>query len=200
MLTIFLVQTIMLLLGGFAIASAFTKHSIARRFAVWALSRISTRPHVVLLASMFLATITSMFITNVAAPVLCFSVLDPILRTLPSGHSFGKALVLGNPPCALFSPIFKLWSACAILGSLGRRQAWNTFAGIVLCKTRFGLDLSEELSMQLGGCPALLLWQLAPKYLLVSSLMRVAPENLPEKHKGAGALLFAAHGRFFYLE
>lgn len=106
------VQTIMLLLGGFAIASAFTKHSIARRFAVWALSRISTRPHVVLLASMFLATITSMFITNVAAPVLCFSVLDPILRTLPSGHSFGKALVLGERPCALVLFLQALMCLC----------------------------------------------------------------------------------------
>ena len=89
-------QTIMLLLGGFAIASAFTKHFIAKRVAVWVLGRVSAKPHAVLLANMFVATFASMWITNVAAPVLCFSVLDPILRTLPSGHSFGKALVLGE--------------------------------------------------------------------------------------------------------
>ena len=44
------------------------------------------------------ATFASMWITNVAAPVLCYSLLQPVLRTLPSGHSLGKALVLGNPP------------------------------------------------------------------------------------------------------
>ena len=89
-------QTIMLLLGGFAIASAFTKHFIAKRVAVWVLGKVSAKPHAVLIANMFVATFASMWITNVAAPVLCFSVLDPILRTLPSGHSFGKALVLGE--------------------------------------------------------------------------------------------------------
>ena len=42
------------------------------------------------------ATFASMWITNVAAPVLCYSLLQPVLRTLPSGHSLGKALVLGK--------------------------------------------------------------------------------------------------------
>ena len=42
------------------------------------------------------ATFASMWITNVAAPVLCYSLLQPVLRTLPSGHSLGKALVLGT--------------------------------------------------------------------------------------------------------
>jgi hypothetical protein len=41
------------------------------------------------------ATFASMWITNVAAPVLCFSLLQPVLRTLPSGHGLAKALVLG---------------------------------------------------------------------------------------------------------
>jgi hypothetical protein len=34
----------MLLLGGFAIAAAFTKRNIARRAASWVLSRVSSRP------------------------------------------------------------------------------------------------------------------------------------------------------------
>ena len=36
-------QTIMLLLGGFAIASAFTKHFIAKRLATWVLSKVNTQ-------------------------------------------------------------------------------------------------------------------------------------------------------------
>ncbi len=96
-----LAQTIMLLLGGFAIASAFTKHFIAKRMATWVLSKVSSKPQYVLLANMLVATFASMWITNVAAPVLCFSLLQPILRTLPSGHSFAKSLVLGGHlPCS----------------------------------------------------------------------------------------------------
>lgn len=112
-----LVQTIMLLLGGFAIASAFTKHFIAKRMATWVLSKVSSKPQYVLIANMLVATFASMWITNVAAPVLCFSLLQPILRTLPSGHSFAKSLVLGRQlptnrsarahPCSPWSCICK---------------------------------------------------------------------------------------------
>jgi di/tricarboxylate transporter len=94
-------QTIMLLLGGFAIASAFTKHFIAKWMATWVLARVSAKPRYVLIANMLVATFASMWITNVAAPVLCFSLLQPILRTLPSGHTFAKSLVLGGCPSLL---------------------------------------------------------------------------------------------------
>ena len=90
----------MLLLGGFAIAAAFTKHAVARRLAVWVLARVGSRPAAVLIANMLVATFASMWITNVAAPVLCFSLLQPILRTVPAaGRPFCKALVLGARPC-----------------------------------------------------------------------------------------------------
>ena len=59
-------------------------------------AQVSSRPQYVLIANMLVATFASMWITNVAAPVLCFSLLQPILRTLPSGHSFAKSLVLGE--------------------------------------------------------------------------------------------------------
>ncbi|KAF9433188.1 low-affinity phosphate transporter [Entomortierella beljakovae] len=86
---------IMLLLGGFAIAAAMSKFHIAKGMATIVLSRAGTRPSAMLLANMFVATIASMWISNVAAPVLCFSLIQPILRTLPPGSSFGKCLVLG---------------------------------------------------------------------------------------------------------
>ncbi|KAJ3374459.1 low-affinity phosphate transporter [Allomyces arbusculus] len=87
--------TIMLLLGGFAIASALSKHGIARRLAVSLLARAGTRTVWVLLANMLVATFASMWISNVAAPVLCFSIVHSILMTLPSGDPFGKSLILG---------------------------------------------------------------------------------------------------------
>ncbi|KAF9148041.1 low-affinity phosphate transporter [Linnemannia schmuckeri] len=86
---------IMLLLGGFAVAAAMSKFHIAKAMATVVLSKAGTRPSAVLLANMLVATVASMWISNVAAPVLCFSLIQPILRTLPPGSSFAKCLILG---------------------------------------------------------------------------------------------------------
>ncbi|KAF9086051.1 low-affinity phosphate transporter [Mortierella sp. AD031] len=87
--------TIMLLLGGFTIASALSKYGIAKAIASTVLSKAGTDPKWVLLANMLVATIASMFISNVAAPVLCFSLIQSILRTLPHKSTFGPCLIMG---------------------------------------------------------------------------------------------------------
>ncbi|KAI9270365.1 SPX domain-containing protein [Phascolomyces articulosus] len=86
---------IMLLLGGFAIAASLSKFGIAKAMATFVLSKAGTRPSRVLLVNMFVATVASMWISNVAAPVLCFSLIQPILRTLPVDSTFGSCLILG---------------------------------------------------------------------------------------------------------
>ncbi|RKP11722.1 SPX domain-containing protein, partial [Piptocephalis cylindrospora] len=86
---------IMLLLGGFALAAALSKHHVAKALAVQVLARAGTRPGALLLANMAVAAFASMWISNVAAPVLSFSLIHPILRTLPAHSSFGRALILG---------------------------------------------------------------------------------------------------------
>ncbi|KAI9848966.1 MAG: low-affinity phosphate transporter [Sclerophora amabilis] len=86
---------IMLLLGGFAIAAALSKYHIAKLLATFVLSKAGTRPRTVLLTNMFVAMVASMWISNVAAPVLCFSIIQPMLRNLPSDSRFSKALILG---------------------------------------------------------------------------------------------------------
>lgn len=87
--------TIMMLLGGFALAAALSKYGIAKAFASHVLSRAGTRPMFVLLAIMFVSGFLSMFISNVATPVLCFSLIDPILRTLPDRSRVAPCLILG---------------------------------------------------------------------------------------------------------
>lgn len=67
---------IMLLLGGFTIAAALSKYDIARRIATWVLSKAGTKPRTVLITIMFVAAFASMWISNVAAPVLCFSLIQ----------------------------------------------------------------------------------------------------------------------------
>ncbi|KAI5820590.1 SPX domain-containing protein [Pyronema omphalodes] len=86
---------IMLLLGGFAIAAALSKYGIAKRMATFVLSRAGTRPRTVLVTNMFVAMFASMWISNVAAPVLCFSIIQPLLRNLPANSPFSQALILG---------------------------------------------------------------------------------------------------------
>ncbi|TKA79480.1 hypothetical protein B0A49_03573 [Cryomyces minteri] len=86
---------IMLLLGGFTIAAALSKYNIAKMMATFVLSKAGTKPRTVLITSMFVAMFASMWISNVAAPVLCFSIIQPILRNLPSDSEMSKALLLG---------------------------------------------------------------------------------------------------------
>ncbi|KAI8073023.1 SPX domain-containing protein [Gongronella butleri] len=87
--------TIMVLLGGFAIAAALSKYGVAKAFASVVLSHAGTRPAYVILVVMYLAAFLSMWISNVATPVLCFSLVQPILRTLPPMSTMGPALILG---------------------------------------------------------------------------------------------------------
>ena len=67
---------IMLLLGGFTIAAALSKYNIAKIMATFVLSKAGTKPRTVLISSMFVAMFASMWISNVAAPVLCFSIIQ----------------------------------------------------------------------------------------------------------------------------
>jgi len=86
--------TIMLLIGGFTIASALSKSNIDRVLITRVLSFAGTKPSTILLAFMGVSCFASMWISNVAAPTLCFTLIRPILRTLPSKSSFGPCLIL----------------------------------------------------------------------------------------------------------
>ena len=67
---------IMLLLGGFTVAAALSKYDIAKRIATFVLSKAGTRPRTVLITNMFVAAFASMWISNVASPVLCYSIIQ----------------------------------------------------------------------------------------------------------------------------
>ncbi|PCD29005.1 hypothetical protein AU210_011549 [Fusarium oxysporum f. sp. radicis-cucumerinum] len=86
---------IMLLLGGFTLAAALSKCTIDKRLATLVLSKAGTQPKTVLIANMFVAAFASMLISNVAAPVLCYSIIEPMLRTLPSDSNMSKAVIIG---------------------------------------------------------------------------------------------------------
>ncbi|KZT27225.1 Sodium/sulfate symporter [Neolentinus lepideus HHB14362 ss-1] len=86
--------TIMLLIGGFTIASAISKTNIDRLLITRVLSLAGTKPNTVLLAFMGVSCFASMWISNVAAPTLCFTLIRPMLRTLPPRSTFAPCLIL----------------------------------------------------------------------------------------------------------
>ncbi|KAF7731380.1 low-affinity phosphate transporter [Apophysomyces ossiformis] len=87
--------TILMLLGGFALATALSKYGIAKAFASHMLSGAGSRPRWTLLTVMFISSFLSMWISNVATPVLCFSLVEAPLHTLSEDSSLAPCLILG---------------------------------------------------------------------------------------------------------
>lgn len=119
---------ILLLLGGFTLAASLTKFHIAKLMSTWVLSKAGTNPSVVLLTVMSIALFASMWVSNVAAPVLCFSLIQPLLRTLPKGSAFIQALILGIALASniggMASPIASPQNMIAI-GAMDPAPSWG---------------------------------------------------------------------------
>lgn len=88
-------STIMILLAGFTLGEALSQYDIARIIASWLLSAAGTKPRNVILMAMAVVFFLSMWISNVASPVLTYSLLTPLLDPLDSDTPFAKALVMG---------------------------------------------------------------------------------------------------------
>jgi len=87
--------TIVLLLGAFTLAAVLSKHNIDKVMAAKLLSLAGTKPRAVLFAYMSVTCFASMWISNVAAPVLSYSLAQPILRTIPTRSPYTRSLILG---------------------------------------------------------------------------------------------------------
>jgi phosphate transporter len=124
---------IFLLLGGFSIAAAFQKYGITRTAAVFILKRFGKTPSSTLLTVMIITVISSAFVSNVAAPVLCFGLIQPILKGLDANSSLAKALILGIAFGAniggLASPIA---SPQSVFGADKLKDFFSFFSWIVL--------------------------------------------------------------------
>lgn len=128
-------SVILLLLGGFTLAASLTKYNIAKLLSTWILSKAGTNPSVVLLTIMSIALFASMWVSNVAAPVLCFSLIQPLLRTLPKGSRFINALILGIALASnvggMASPIASPQNMIAI-GAMDPPPSWGQWFVIAL--------------------------------------------------------------------
>ncbi|CAJ2510667.1 Uu.00g062920.m01.CDS01 [Anthostomella pinea] len=126
---------IMLLLGGFTIAAALSKCKIDKRIATFVLSKAGTRPRTVLIANMFVAAFASMLVSNVAAPVLCFGIIEPMLRNLPSDSNMSKAVIMGIALASniggMLSPIASPQNVVA-LGIMQPAPTWGEWFFVVI--------------------------------------------------------------------
>lgn len=91
----FFSSSVMLALGAFTMSAALTKFELSDRLASLILSRVGTRPWLVLLVVMFLGLFLSMWISNVAAPMVILALVRPLLASLPEDEVFCKILLLG---------------------------------------------------------------------------------------------------------
>lgn len=126
---------IMLLLGGFTLAAALSKCNIDKRIATFVLSKAGTRPKTVLIANMAVAAVASMLISNVAAPVLCFGIIEPMLRNLPAGSAMSKAVIIGIALASniggMLSPIASPQNVVAI-GIMEPAPTWGQWFFVVI--------------------------------------------------------------------
>ncbi|KAJ3062561.1 low-affinity phosphate transporter [Podochytrium sp. JEL0797] len=126
---------IMLLLGGFSLGSAVSKHGIAKMLASVVLDKAGSDPKIVILANMFVSTFASMWISNVAAPALCFPLISPILRNIPTSSTYAKALIMGIALAAnvggMASPISSPQNIIA-MGIMNPSATWFEWFAIAL--------------------------------------------------------------------
>ncbi|KAK4530823.1 hypothetical protein CCYA_CCYA05G1680 [Cyanidiococcus yangmingshanensis] len=85
---------LLLILGGYSISGALSKHTIDKAIAI-AVLRHARRPPELLLMLMLLAVFLSMLVSNVAAPVLLVGIVTPVLQSFPPGTPFVKCALLG---------------------------------------------------------------------------------------------------------
>lgn len=111
-------HTTMLLLGGYTISTAFSRCQLELRIASILQNRLGASPRLFILAVMFLGLFLSMWISNHTAPILCATIILPIVRDLPTDSRFSKALLLGLAYACNFggmmTPIASLQNVLAV--------------------------------------------------------------------------------------
>ncbi|KAL6453466.1 PHO87 Inorganic phosphate transporter PHO87 [Candida maltosa Xu316] len=128
-------STIMILIGGFTLAAALSKYNLAKIMSSYILALAGTKPRNVLLAIMSVSLFLAMWISNVAAPVLCFSLIQPVLRSVPTDSPVAQALVMGialaSDVAGMASPIASPQNVIAI-ESMSPNPGWGKWFAVAL--------------------------------------------------------------------
>lgn len=131
-------HTTMLLLGGYTISSAFSRCQLELRLASYLQIYLGQHPRLFILAVMLLGLFLSMWISNHTAPILCATIILPVVRDLPTESRFSKALLLGLAfSCnfgGMMTPISSLQNALAVsyLEQVGIIVSFGTWIAVAL--------------------------------------------------------------------
>jgi sodium-dependent dicarboxylate transporter 2/3/5 len=90
-------SVIVLLLGGFVLATALKRYGLDQRISRAILSRTGTSPRRVLLGMMVTSAFLSMWLSNTATTAMMIAVAIPIVSSMDKGDPFRKAIILGIP-------------------------------------------------------------------------------------------------------
>jgi sodium-dependent dicarboxylate transporter 2/3/5 len=85
----------LLFLGGFVLGAGLERTGLDQRLARTLLARAGAEPRRVLLATMTTTALLSMWMSNTAACALMLGIARTLLRGVPPGDGFPKALVVG---------------------------------------------------------------------------------------------------------
>ncbi|KAJ5656866.1 hypothetical protein N7507_008816 [Penicillium longicatenatum] len=120
---------IMLLLGGFTIAAALSKYDIARRMAMFVLSKAGSKPHVVLLTNMFVkSNFAKSLVLGIALAANVGGAASPIaspqniiaLQNMYPSISWGTWFFISLPVCII--SILLIWGLLLVTFHPGRNQ------------------------------------------------------------------------------
>jgi sodium-dependent dicarboxylate transporter 2/3/5 len=120
-------SVIVLLLGGFVMATALKRYGLDDLISKAILSRTGTSPRRVLLGMMITSAFLSMWLSNTATTALMIAVAIPIVSAMDPDEPFRKAIILGIPFASniggIGTPIGTPPNAIAlgILAQMGRR-------------------------------------------------------------------------------
>ncbi|MCK4548125.1 MAG: DASS family sodium-coupled anion symporter [Candidatus Eisenbacteria sp.] len=88
---------VVLMFGGFVMAEVFTRNYLDIEFCQLILSRLGTRPSVVLFGMMLITALISMWMSNTATTAIMVATVLPLVRALPAGTNLPRAMMLAIP-------------------------------------------------------------------------------------------------------
>jgi len=128
--------TVLVAFGAFTMSAAFSKYKLSNRLATIVLSRVGKKPYVVMLVVMFLGLFLSMWMNNVASPVVVVSVIAPMLQDFRAGDPYTKALLLGiaysNNIGGMTTPISSPQNLVAfdVITNANKTITWGTWLAV----------------------------------------------------------------------
>lgn len=88
---------VVLLFGGFVMASVFSKNNLDLEFCQMILRRLGTRPPVILFGMMVLTAAMSMWMSNTATTAIMVTTVLPFVRKMPPEANLRRGLMLAIP-------------------------------------------------------------------------------------------------------